>query len=31
MLDEIVVGGELIETSKARILQRVDGLDQLPW
>jgi AP-2 complex subunit sigma-1 len=30
MLDEIVVGGELIETSKARILQRVDELDQLP-
>jgi AP-2 complex subunit sigma-1 len=30
MLDEVVVGGEVVETSKARILQRVDELDQLP-
>jgi hypothetical protein len=29
MLDEVVVGGEIVETSKARILQRVDELDHL--
>lgn len=30
VLDEVIVGGEIIETSKARILHRVDEQDQLP-
>jgi AP-2 complex subunit sigma-1 len=30
ILDEVVIGGEVVETSKAKILQRVDELEDLP-
>ncbi len=30
VLDEMIQGGEIIETSKAKILQRVEELDNLP-